>query len=236
MTATVKGLKNGSGVATVTYTEGNCTLTKKVKVIVLDVLSVTISPNGLNICRKEVRGLTATGIPSGGTYSWSINGNATSIYNNQNLVPVFIRGDKGGTATATVTYTLQGSTAAASAQVKVLEISKIVITPDPNGDIPTGTTVTYTVKAYDQDGNDVTNSTSLAWEEVNIPVGCEIDVSKWQTYPKGSGNSITVTWSLQHCGGKPVGNPPYKMKGWVSCHDGCIDKIGSLHVNVVSNK
>jgi len=50
--------------------------------------------------------LTASGNPTGGTYSWTANGNAVSL-TDQNSATVIVQGQSAGSATVTVTYTVE---------------------------------------------------------------------------------------------------------------------------------
>jgi len=61
-----------------------------------------------------------------------------------------------------------------------------------------GTTVTYTVEAYDPDGRDITGCLCYRWWLFTLPLGGD-----WITTPLGEGMSKTVTWKITTAGETP---------------------------------
>jgi hypothetical protein len=235
----LKGVAKGNTTIYATYTVNGCSETKPVAVEVMDKLELAISPSA-NIpvlCKGGIQGFTATGTPPGGSYSWSSVGpiKFTSAVNSPYA---WVEATGQGTATVTCTYSLDGESVTKSVEFKTREIKEVKMTANPAGEpIAEGTEITYTAQVIDMDGNDITAQTTLKWEAVAIPVGDENNVGNWITYDLGSGGDHkTQTWTVLFKGGKPIGNPPYKMKCWVQAIAFCPVRIGSSHTAIVRNK
>jgi len=83
---------------------------------------VSVSPSSLTLALNGSQSLSASGTPSGGTYSWSAASGVT-IVGSANSSSVTIQGSSIGTATVSVTYTApNGQVGVASATVNVVKV------------------------------------------------------------------------------------------------------------------
>jgi hypothetical protein len=239
----IKGTAVGTGWAQVNFTGATCNLTKRVKVIVMRQPTIriycafgSISP----LCKTERRILTGEGLPSGGTYSWSIGGTAIGWYGPAGNTPnPVIEALAGGNGTVTCAYTVQGQTVTATANITVREYSRVEVTARPAGaEVNEGATVTYTAVAYDHTGAVANPQPAFHWKVVYIPIGQEDNVGNWDSRDlQGGGATQTYTWGFpQGTYPLPGGGPPYKMRAWIEAAEYCTYRSGSVHINVVRNR
>lgn len=239
-TVSVKGKVAGVGWAEVTFTANNCKTTKKVKVIVIDkptlTLDIAYAPMA-TMCKGERRIITARYQPAGGSFNWTLGSNSLEFYgpagNNPTIV---VEAKKGGNSSVTCTYTVNGQSATASINTEVKEYSKIeLVAGNDAKELAQGTTVTYTARAYDHNGQ-LTATPALHWKVVYIPVGQEANVGNWVSMDlQGNGDTKTYTWGFPQ-GNHPLpGNPPYKMTAWIEAVEYCTYKSGSIHIKVIKN-
>src|SRR5262249_6242518 len=152
---------------------GACDITKSVKVVVQDKVTVDISPANIanKVCKGNQTAFTATGLPPGGTYSWSVTGPA-KFNSGTNTQWAWVEVTGQGDITVSVTYTFQGETATNSVSYKGREVKEVQITANPaDAQVDEGTAITYTAKVIDMDGNDITSEVPLKWERTCIRIG-----------------------------------------------------------------
>lgn len=234
-TVTIKGMQKGDQAISVTFNTPGCNETKTVMVHVLDQLTLTLSPATINgfICKGFPISETATGLPTGGSYSWTVGG-PLKMNSASNTPYAFMEPTGGGNCTATCTYTLNGESVTKSVTFKSREIMSVTLEANPNAEIVnSGTTVNYVAKALDQDGNDVTADINFKWEQVYRPIGAANNPSTWQTIPlSGGGSTQSIKWNASWTGAvEPA--PGTLMEGWVQAVVwNCNIRIGSKWIKV----
>ena len=126
--------------------------------------------------------VTATGQPSGGTYSWSSNNSNVSLSNTTSAT-VTMTAAAAGTSTVTVTYTQNSQSVSASMTVNVFQPSSVSILSDTGSTAShvcyAGTSnqyygparsVQYQIQATNQSGNTVPVSAAVTMAESFTPV------------------------------------------------------------------
>jgi YVTN family beta-propeller protein len=111
------------------------------------------------------------GCPSGGSYSWSLNSTLGTLSSDTGQVVMFETGSSSGTATLTVTATLDGLTATGSAAIAVNPaIARVSVTPNAPNFVQGGAAVFLaTVTCYP--GVCPTSGFSYAWNLTNSSMG-----------------------------------------------------------------
>ncbi len=231
-TVTIKGLRKAEQVVYVKYNNGTCVKSKSVMVIVMDKLTIDVTPaNPAILCKGNRHAFTATGTPPGGSYSWSATG-PVKFNSATNTAYAWVEATGGGNASVTCTYSKDGESVSKTINFKTREIKSVTITANPNNDpLASGTAVTYTATALDQDGKDVSSEVSFQWEQVYRPFGVKQDPSTWTTIPlQGSGKTQTLTWTFSSVGAVPPAGS--QMEGWVQAVVWCPVRIGTKWVKV----
>ena len=231
-TVNIKGLKKGEQLVYVAYNNGNCIKSVGVKIVVMDKLTLDITPANPGIlCKGNQQAFTANGMPPGGSYFWSASGPLK--FNSATNTPyAWVEATGGGNASVTCTYSKDGESISKTVTFKTREIKSVTITANPANDpLANGAVVTYTATALDQDGKDVSSEVSFQWEQVYRPYGAAQDPSTWLTIQlQGGGRTQNVTWNFS----SNVQNPPAgsQMEGWVQAIVWCPVRIGSKWVKV----
>lgn len=238
---TVKGTAAGQAWAEVLFTGNNCTDRKRVKIIVLEKPRITFeiaySPMEY-MCKGERRTVTAKVEPQGGTFSWSLSSDPLAFYGPAgNVATVVVEAKKGGSATLTCTYSIDGESVSESVSTMVREYSKVVVTAsNAANELPQGTQVTYTAQAFDHNGQVANPQPAFHWKVVYIPMGQRDHVGNWVSYElQGGGETQNYTWGFPQGTYPLVGQAPYKMEAWIEAAEYCTYRSGSVHIKVIKN-
>ena len=155
----VTAIAEGSATITATTKNGKkatCSVTVKAQVV--EVTSITIEPNALELEVNEEKALTCTVLPENATdkkMTWSSSDNAIATVNEEGLVKAIAA----GTATITATSS-NGKTATCEVTVKpqVINVESITLTP-ATAELEVGKEMTLTCKVLPEN----TTDKSVTW-------------------------------------------------------------------------